>query len=120
MSLSNTPDTEMEVHQQIMLLRDITVRTGAIHEAQVVQLKLWPYVAYNNVEQCEIHIHADPELINKSPRVEYRLITKGRGIGAKPQKRHEAIALWTRELLGDAFEVVVFINGKEAARIPRA
>lgn len=39
--------SESEMSQELLSLRDLTRRTGILHEAQVVNLKYWPYVLFN-------------------------------------------------------------------------
>lgn len=49
----------VEPWTQLRLLRDLVRSTGALHEAQVVQLKYWPRVAMPTSTSSEFSYHHD-------------------------------------------------------------
>ena len=52
-------DAELNTKEQLLLLKDLTERTGVLHEAQVLQLKYWFFMLYPEVSKFEIMF--DPE-----------------------------------------------------------
>lgn len=92
--------------QQLLLLRDMTARMGVIHEAQVLQLKMWPLVLFGNVKKCEEHINIENREVNF-----VILQTKGKQASDFKQ-RCEALADWTKWLLGSDWIVRVKIRDK--------
>lgn len=52
-------DGELTTKEQLIMLRDLTNRTGVLHEAQVMQLKYWFFMLYPEVSKFEIIF--DPE-----------------------------------------------------------
>lgn len=92
--------------EQLLLLRDITARLGVLHEAQVLQLKMWPLVLFGNVKKCEQHVNIEGKVI------EYHILqTKGRYPNDK-QARFDAMADWTHWLLGSDWIVRIKERGK--------
>lgn len=51
--------------EQLIVLRDLTKRTSGIHEAQVLQLRLWPFAVDPTLEKAEAHVgpEEDPPLV---------------------------------------------------------
>lgn len=96
--MKNLNDSK-NLEEQLMLLKMMTQKTGAIHEAQALQLKIWPMLI-EGVESSSAKVDSE----NK--KVVFEL--KG---NLKSKKEHnalfKAIQNWTRLLLWDN-TVVVF------------
>jgi hypothetical protein len=91
--------------EQLALLKTMTVTTGAIHEAQALQLKMWPRLI-QKVTKSEARVD-----------VEKRTVTYiCESTGLRPTKSVKLtctnICQWTRNLLWDETKVVIKINGK--------
>ena len=85
----------MEPIEQLRYLKTLTLRTGAIHDAQVLQLKSYPFVI-PNIIGAEINI--DPE----NHLVIYKLSFSGDKRPRKTKKITSAlenITKWTQYLL---------------------
>jgi hypothetical protein len=93
--------------EQILLLRGLTKTTGILHEAQLLQLKLWPMVMISHATSSEAVFSYD----DKS--VVFNVATKG----PKPKdldKRLECLDDSVKMLFGDEYLVVVYLNGKKS------
>lgn len=100
----NLVDPSLE--QQLLMLRDLTARTGALHEAQVLQLKWWPLTLFTHSKKCEAQVNVEGK------EVTYVIVqTKG-----KPpkdiKKRYEALNEWTKWLLGNEWVVRIKLREK--------
>lgn len=99
----NSPLVSKE--EQLMLLKAMTVRTGSIHEAQALQLKMWPMMikgvylveARIDTEHQEVTMLCDADGF-KMDKLNKRLVKE--------------ICSWTRKILWDKTKVVIKINGK--------
>lgn len=101
----------MSIREQLLLLRDLTRRTGVLHEAQLLNLKLWPLVIFPKASNSVIRI--DPEKYT----VEYTLTWKIKGKkDADFKKRAKLLGKSVRWLLGDYWQVTVdgFDLGRKA------
>lgn len=45
-----------ETEEQLMLLKDLTERTGILHEAQILQLKMYPLVIFQNAKEVRLEL----------------------------------------------------------------
>lgn len=95
-----------EVLEQLMILRGMTKATGALHEAQVLQLKMYPMVMLSNSVSSEFTFDWE----NRS--VEFKVQTKGKR-DKDFDKRMDCLDKSVKTLLGDEYLVVVNINGKK-------
>lgn len=93
--------------KDLMLLRDLTRRTGTIVNAQLLHLRRWPILLFEhhdttarvNVEGKSVHYEAKP---------------KGRrGASIYPKEAVEALATWTQTMLGFDWSVVVEFKAKK-------
>jgi hypothetical protein len=99
------PTIEVEHEKQLLLLRDITRRMGVIHEAQQLQLKMWPIVLFTHAKKCETRVNVDAK------EVDFVILqTKG----AKPDMEQCFAHLddWTKWLLGPEWLVRVKLRDK--------
>ena len=92
--------------EQLLLLRDMTSRLGVLHDAQVLQLRMWPLVLFSNLKKCEEHVNIEGKV------VEFHFLqTKGK-YPKDMKARFEAMADWTKWLLGHDWVVRVKERGK--------
>ncbi|NBT57436.1 hypothetical protein EBT16_01505 [bacterium] len=92
--------------EQLMLLRDLTKRTGVLHEIQVTNLKLWPMIAFTHAQTSEFTWDVDKH------NVTFSLTTKG----ASPKSmraRFDWLDQSVKALLGPEWGITVNMNGKE-------
>lgn len=105
MNLSNLYQASKE--QQLALLREQTRLTGALHEAQVLQLKMWPLVAFDIAVASQFTWDPDKKVVTFTIDV----------LKAKPtldwwKPRVEALNGWVQTLLGDEWCIEVKTSGK--------
>jgi hypothetical protein len=92
--------------EQLLLLRDMTARMGVLHEAQILQLKMWPLFLFDNLKKCEEHVNIENRVI------EYHFLqTKGKYPKDK-EARLNALMDWTKWLLGHDWMIRVKERGK--------
>jgi hypothetical protein len=87
--------------EQLVLLRQLTARTGALHEAQVQHLKLWPRILFPNV-RAKTSVDVDGHKVV----VEVYTKTGGAAKAILP-KPAETLNEWVKALLGGEWEVTV-------------
>lgn len=92
-----------------MLLKDLTRRLDMLHDAQVLQLKMWPLVLFTHARSAELAVSFE----NKE--VDYIVKTKGKA-PADLKDRFEYLNEWTKWLLGNDWLVKVKIQGKQVYR----
>ena len=95
--------------EQIAMLKAMTLRTGAIHEAQAHQLKMWPLLAHG-IATSEARVDADAHVV--------KFVCTGKKFKrTKMVKRtFTAVKDWVRILLWDDAHVVFEVDGKEVYR----
>ena len=92
--------------EQLLLLRDMTARMGVIHDAQMLQLKMWPLVLFDNVKKCEEHVNIEQKVL------EFHILqTKGK-YAVDREKRFEHLVDWSKWLLGHDWIVRIKERGK--------
>lgn len=92
-----------ELQEQMVLLRDLTRKTGAIHEAQALHLKIWPRVQIDNCTFAEAHV--DTEACS----LKYLLTFKGRTPAKKLMTVHLSMIFdCVQWLLGDEWSVSAY------------
>jgi hypothetical protein len=91
-----------DLTEQLLSLRALTRITGALHEAQILQLKLWPFVLYPKIKY-ELRINQDTKTI------EYLMQIKG-----KVEHKFEEFEEGVQWLLGPEWLLKVSVNGKSA------
>lgn len=52
----------MDSLTQLKLLKSMTERTGSLHEAQVLQLKMWPLLIIGATKKTVVHVDQDDHL----------------------------------------------------------
>ena len=106
--------TEHEFKEQLGLLKGLTVKFGILHEAQTLQLEMWPLVIFNAISNTttvdtEKHIVNFKVVINKS-------ISQ-----AKKEEGKKVLQSWVRTILWDnsgvEVEFSVIKNGRKKRTI---
>jgi len=95
----------IDVREQLQLLKAMTVRTGSIHEAQVLQLKSWPMLI-QNVTKAKAKVDVKTKL------VVFDCESTGTRATKLQKKLFESICEWTRSILWNETTVRIIINGK--------
>jgi hypothetical protein len=95
--------------EQLMLLRDLTNRTGVLIEAQCLQLKYYPLIMTHAIESSfEFDFDKSKIIFN---------LTKTKGKEPRNiKKRLDVLAKCTKMLLGDEYTVVVKLKDTEIYR----
>ncbi len=91
--------------EQLALLKTMTIRTGAIHEAQALQLKMWPLLI-PDVAKAEAHVDTERKIVT------YRCKTKSNKNAKKRTDTMDNIVTWTRKMLWDDSTVIFIVNDK--------
>ena|ERR1039457_1535063 len=90
---------------QLAMLRGMTQRFGSIHEAQALQLKLWPFTVDNTLENS----NAAVDFENK--QVDFEWLGSAMKIDKKYQERLETLKCNVKFLLGDDWSMTVSSSG---------
>jgi hypothetical protein len=93
--------------EQLMLLKDLTRRTGLIYEAQVLQLKYWPMLALTHAKSSEVRLNVEKRVCEFFARID----SKGKApddLADRLARLDEAVK-W---LLGDEWLVKVKLGKK--------
>jgi hypothetical protein len=97
-----------EMWEQLMLLRDLTEKSGALHEAQVLQLKLWPLTVFDTYANG-----SEFQFSWEKHEIDFYLTTSSKH---KPPKdmdsRLKILDTEVKNLLGDSYLVRVRVRGK--------
>jgi hypothetical protein len=100
------PTIAVDHEKQLILLRDLTARMGVIHEAQQLQLKMWPIVLFTHGQKFEERVDINGK------EVDFIILqTKGKK-PADMDERFKALNDWTKWLLGDDWLVRVKLRDK--------
>ncbi|NBP13491.1 hypothetical protein EBU95_03715 [bacterium] len=94
----------LDIYTQLMLLKEATNRFGSLHEAQVLQLKMYPLLL-NGVKKAETHVDIEKKMIffKILDGKKFKLTKKNKNIIDK-------IVSWTRNLLWDDCSIVILNN----------
>ena len=90
-----------EYYEQLMRLRQLTELTGALHEAQLYQLKMWNSLLFNS--DSTVEVFNEP----KNKRIVYKTI----GAVDNLSEKATHVSFWTRKILGKDFEIEVKNKG---------
>ena len=93
------------VSEQLILLKNITKLTGALHEAQLEQMKYWLYALIKDPIIFEIQIAQEKQ------QVTYLIKSE-----ADIKENLSCLNNWIKWLLGEEWEVKVQINGKRTKK----
>lgn len=91
---------------QLQLLREQTRLTGGLHEAQVLNLKMWPLVLFQEATSSEFTWDPDKKIV--SFRVKLKKAAKiGKAKSAEYKQRVEVLNGWVGQLLGAPWYISV-------------
>lgn len=92
-----------------MLLRDtVTERTGGLHSGQILQLRLWPFVAAPHLLRHE----TTPDL--KAKKVEFRMeLNPDLEDPVDFDERLKALDVSVKTMLGKDWTITVFADGRQ-------
>jgi hypothetical protein len=90
---------------QLVMLRDMTRHFGTIHEAQVLQLRGWPFTVDPSLEKSEARVDIEGK------KVEFVWTGSTMKIDKKYQFRLKTLGSNVKFLLGDDWEITVNSNG---------
>lgn len=93
---------------QLLRAKDMTRRTGTLIEAQLLQLRLWPRIAFDKV----LDVSIDPLDID-GKTVNYMLRVTKPPKGKDLARRVEHLENWLRSLLGDDWMLVIKTRQKK-------
>lgn len=105
--------------QQLQMLKEQTRLTGGLHEAQVLQLKMWPLVVFDTCHSSSFTWDPDKKVI--SFKVEAPWSKSGGGVKAKKfplaywKERVTVLNGWVQTLLGDEWMITVTADRKTYA-----
>jgi hypothetical protein len=102
--MSNVKDNTLE---QLMLLRGMTQTTGALHDAQVLQLKYWPKLVAGD---CALESRVDTfkkVVIYAFKTSLFKRLPKNFDVAC------HNLSKWTQVLLGSEWSVNVVVNEKQ-------
>jgi hypothetical protein len=107
--------SELDRKEQLIFLRDLLVAQArkdaaacVLHEAQVLQLKLWPVVVYPHVDRKhEFTVDFYKKLVKFKLKAVERAPTK-------MMHRGNQLLEWVRFLLGKDWKIEVLIDGERA------
>jgi hypothetical protein len=86
---------------QLVLLRGMTQKLGVIHEAQALQIRLWPYTVDPSLEKSEAKVDMEAN------RVEFVWTGSALSMDKKYQKRLETLSDNVKFLLGEEWKISV-------------
>lgn len=93
-----------DFYTQLLLLKETTVRFGVLHEAQVIQLKMYP-ILLNGVVKAETHVDTEKKLVFFKIKE-----TKNFKLSKKNKTIMEKIVEWTRSILWSDCTVIFMKN----------
>lgn len=93
---------EASLKEQLDLLRGMTIRTGSIHEAQALQLKMWPLLI-PGVKKATASVDAERKIVT------FNCESKGRTTN-KVKLTCKNIDNWVKQLLWPETTVLIKIN----------
>lgn len=102
---------------QLQELRALTEFSGAVHEKQMHQLRIWPVVAYPRSPPLNAIATIDPENKIVAYQISWKNTSKTKTARHSRQAGSERLALWVRELFGSSWSVAIqiMIAGKQEA-----
>jgi hypothetical protein len=101
----NTIAKAVTPEEQLQLLKAVTIRTGAIHDAQALQLKMWPTLI-PGVYKSEARVNVDKKIVT--------FVCESNSLRATKRSKllYANIAKWTQNILWNETKVIIKINDK--------
>jgi hypothetical protein len=98
--------TQKEWVDELLLLRGITESTGIIHEAQALQLRLWPRTILPWIAKSAAEVDLDAKMVH------YKCQTNQETPQSDDhESRYQALGEWTQFLLGPSWFVSISVDG---------
>lgn len=97
-----------EVKEQIGVLRELTRVTQVLHEAQVLQLQIWPRIVLDGVKDFEIQAVLEPG--SRSLTFDVRSDASEQPLEVT-RMRLDHLSSWVKWLLGDDVRMRCRLNG---------
>lgn len=114
MTMEDDKDSKSPRLRGVDQLRDLTERTGALHEEQLLQLKLWPMVVFDrDPDQAQAQVDQETMTISFSISWKARFLGRLRLTQLQRLKLRqgaERLILWTQNLLGPSWSVSVLLQ----------
>lgn len=103
------PNIENNLEEQLILLRDLTKRMSVLHDAQRLQLQMWPIVLFQEAKNVQSELSMDKR--------EITFLVQQPGKATKDFKTSCAtLNDWVKWLLGDEWIVKVKLRDKQVYR----
>ena len=98
------------IEEQLSLLRDFTNRTGVVHEAQLLQLKMWPGVWFDR------HVTSKCSIDQEKKKLSYDVLVSSRA--ETDDELAEKLSRCVKWLFGDTWAVTVNVltRGRKRSR----
>lgn len=103
--MENTQNNEML--EQLMRLRHLTELTGALHEAQLLQFKMWTAILFTKESTVEIQNKPKDKSISYVVRGEVDNLTE----------KARQVVDWTRTLVGQNWDIQVKQKGAKRSKV---
>lgn len=91
---------------QLAHLRHITETTGVIHEAQAMQLRMWPIAALPFVRSSEVQVNLDGKVVRILCRKDEAVEIDG-----DVDVRYRTLGNWMQFLLGPSWMITIELDG---------
>jgi hypothetical protein len=112
--------------KQLMELKYVTQKTGALHPLQMKNLQMWGYLSFPHLKSGKVqtYFHYDKRTITYV--ISAPLPTKTKTQKKNAQLAQDRLNVWVQELLGAEYSAVVeadgevVYRGKREAAIPKA
>jgi hypothetical protein len=117
MTMDKEAEAQEPLDRKALRLRDLTERTGALHEEQLLQLKLWPMVVFDRDPET-----SQAEVDQEKMMISFSINWKPRFLGRLRLTQHQRLKMrmsadrlmtWTQNLLGPSWSVSVFLQEGE-------
>lgn len=94
-------DSELALQEQLLMLKDMTNRTGVMHEAQVIQLKYWFFMLFPEVDKFEIMFDPDKSTLT------YKVLSVKNAEEYSNNKNFNILSEYIKFLLGTRYTLRV-------------
>ena len=103
--MKNNKPKPLDWSAQLVMLRGMTRRFNILHEAQSLQLRLWPFVVDPSLDKTEAHVDIEGKMVN------FIWIGSKKKIDAKYQYRLKTLDSNVKFLLGEDWSMSVVRDG---------
>jgi len=99
--------TTVSLKEQLMHLRNLTIRFGVLHEAQILQLRNYPLLI-PGVEKAQTKIDTEKHIVT------YECLTSKKFRKSKKVKEaFSAIKIWTQTLIWEDTVIEIRVNDRD-------